>query len=56
MLELTWDLPNNVSLLVYELFFFLPWDNAIRQGEQMREEMRERGAGVERGEEDKNTY
>lgn len=42
MQELTWDIPNNVSLLVYELIFF-PWDNTIRQGEQMREEMRVQG-------------
>lgn len=56
MLEPTWDLPNNVSLLVYELIFFFPGDNAIRQGEQMREEMKEWGMGVEHGEEDKNTY
>lgn len=36
---MTWDWPNNVSLLVYELTFF-PRDNAIRQGELTREEMR----------------
>lgn len=38
---MTWDWPNNVSLRVYELtFFFLPRDNAIRQGGLTREEMR----------------
>lgn len=56
MLELTWDLPNNASLLVYECLF--SWDNAIRQGEQMREgeSVKEREAGAEWMEEDKNAY
>lgn len=54
MLELARDLPNNVSLLVHELPFFLS-ANAIRQGEQTREGVegaRERRVGMQHEEED----